>query len=157
MPSSRGTVWRPNPAFAATPSSFSEVSESVQTREPAPAGAQADRPETLSLVRLLLNHKRVSATILVILVALVAISVASDLASRVSRISDSTPCSVWGAANSAKRDAYAALYVKEHGPLPSGASDAGTIEGVIDNGCTQAYGFDEADTVTVLQAARHQY
>ena len=48
-------------------------------------------------------------------------------------------------------------YVKEHGPLPSGASDAGTIEGVIDSGCTQAYGFDEADTITVLEAVRHQY
>jgi hypothetical protein len=133
------------------------VSESLQTRERAPVSQPPERPETLSLVGLLLSHKRVSAAILAIVIALVGIIVASDLTSRVSRIGDSTPCSVWGATNQAKRDAYAALYLRQHGPLPSGASDAGTIEGVIDNGCTQAFGFDEADTVTVLQAIRHQY
>lgn len=88
---------------------------------------------------------------------LVAIVLASDLGSRVSRISDSTSCSVWSSAPQRQRDAYAALYVKRHGPLPSGASDAATVEGVIDGGCIQAYGFDEADTVTVLESIRKQY
>ena len=89
--------------------------------------------------------------------ALVATILVTDLGSRVSRITDSTSCSVWSSANTRERDAYAALYLKEHGALPSGASDAPTIEGVIDNGCTNAYGFDEADTVTVLQAIRQEF
>jgi len=45
----------------------------------------------------------------------------------------------------------------QHVSPPKPWSDAGTIEGVIDDGCTRAYGFDEADTVTVLEAVRHQY
>jgi hypothetical protein len=120
-----------------------------------PAAAERFKPPTiLGLAR---AHKRATAAVVATLLALAAIVLVSDLGSRVSRVSDSTPCSVWGSAPQSERDAYAALYVKEHGPLPSGASDAGTIEGVIDDGCTQAYGFDEADTVTVLEAARKQY
>src|SRR5947209_7772204 len=109
-------------------------------------GESFERP---TLRRLARTHKRVTAAVAATLLALVAIVLVSDLGSRVSRISDSTPCSVWGSAPQRERDAYAGLYVREHGPLPSGASDTGTIEGVVDDGCTQAYGFDEADTVTV--------
>lgn len=116
-----------------------------------------ERFEPPTLRGLARSHKRATAAAAAILLALVAIVLVSDLGSRVSRISDSTPCSAWGSAPQRQRDAYAALYVKEHGPLPSGASDAGTIEGLIDDGCTRAYGFDEADTVTVLEAARKQY
>jgi hypothetical protein len=111
-------------------------------------------PTLLGLAR---EHKRASAGVLATLLALLAIVLVSDLGSRVSRITDSTACSVWGSSKQRQRDAYAALYVREHGPLPSGATDPGTIEGAIDNGCTMAYGFDEADTVTVLQALRGQY
>jgi hypothetical protein len=32
-----------------------------------------------------------------------------------------------------------------------------SIKDAIDAGCTQAFSFDEADTITVLQAARRQY
>lgn len=113
--------------------------------------------EPPTLRGLMREHKRVSAGVLVTILALLAIVLISDLGTRVSRISDSTTCSVWGSAKQSKRDAYAALYVKEHGALPSGASDPGTIEGAIDNGCTMAYGFDEADTVTVLQAVKGEY
>jgi hypothetical protein len=115
------------------------------------------RPEVPTLRGLILANKRVSGAVLGIVAVLVAIVLVTDLNSRVTRLSDSTPCSVWSSASDAKRNAYAALYVKEHGPLPSGASDSGTIEGLIDNGCTQAYGFDEADTVTVLQAIKSEY
>jgi hypothetical protein len=112
-------------------------------------------PPTLRGV--IMAHKRGSAAVLGILALLLASILITDLTSRGTRISDSSPCSVWSSATQRQRDAYAARYVTEHGALPSGASDAGTIEGVIDGGCTQAYGFDEADTVTVLQALRHEY
>ena len=87
---------------------------------------------------------------------LVAIVVMADLGSRVSRISDSTPCSVWSSATGNQRDAYAALYLREHGVAPGGAGQV-TVEADIDYGCEMAYGFDESDTVNVLQAIRHQY
>jgi hypothetical protein len=131
------------------------MEESLEAR-----GTEGGSPrnfERLTLRGLLAANRRLSVGVLAILLVLAAIIAASVLGPRVSRISDSTSCSAWGSANQAKRDAYAALYVKEHGPLPSGAIGAGTIEGVIDDGCTKAYGFDEADTVTVLQAIRQQY
>ncbi|MDQ6910944.1 MAG: hypothetical protein M3Z84_09225 [Actinomycetota bacterium] len=131
--------------------------EPAQTGEREESVAWGDSFEPPTLRRLLRAHPWVAAAVFGILVLLVALALVSDLGSRGTRIGDSTPCSVWSSSNQGLRDAFAARYVKEHGPRPSGASDAGTIEGVIDDGCTRAYGFDEADTVTVLQAIRHQY
>jgi hypothetical protein len=133
------------------------MTESVATRQDDHAPAPADKFEPPTLRGLIRAHKRGSAAVLGILILLVAIILISDLSSQGGRITDSSACSVWSSATARQRDAYAALYVKEYGSLPSGAADAGTIEGVIDAGCTQAYGFDEADTVTVLQAVRHRY
>ena len=133
------------------------MTQSVKTRPSEPAEASMDRFQPPTLRGLIMANKRVSGAILAVLVALLAIVLMSDLTNRVSRVTDSTPCSVWSSANQRERDAYATLYVKEHGALPSGAIDAPTIEGVIDNACTNSYGFDEADTVTVLQAVRQQF
>lgn len=133
------------------------MTDSLQVRETKDEESAGERFKPPTLRGLVRAHKRAAAAVAALLLALIAIGLASALGSRVSRISDSTPCSVWGSAPQRERDAYTALYVKEHGPLPSGASDPGTIQGVIDGGCIQAYGFDEADTVTVLQAIRKQY
>ncbi len=133
------------------------MTESLQTRRPTSAGGPPERWEPPTLWGLLMAHKRIAAALVVIFAVLLAIILVADLSSRVSRITDSTPCSIWSSANERERAAYAALYVKEHGPLPSGASDAPTVEGVIDDGCTAAYGFDEADTVSVLQSIRKEY
>jgi hypothetical protein len=138
-------------------SSFPRVANSLQAPDAEEFGKVGEKFEPPTLRGIARAHKRATAGVAGILLALIAIALVSDLGSRVTRISDSTPCSVWGSAPQRERDAYAALYVKEHGPLPSGASDAGTIEGVIDDSCTKAYGFDEADTVTVLEAVRKQY
>jgi hypothetical protein len=133
------------------------MTEPAQAAGPEEPPGRGDKFEPPTLRRLVLAHPRGVAAVLGILVVLLALALVADLGSRVTRIGDPTPCSVWSSSNQAQRDTYAALYVKEHGPLPSGASDAGTIEGVVDDGCTRAYGFDEADTVTVLEAIRHQY
>ncbi len=128
--------------------------EAREAEDPGTVGERFNPPTLRGLVR---THKRAAAVLTGIFLVLVAIALISALGARVSRISDSTPCSVWSSAPQHERDAYVTLYVKEHGSLPSGASDAGTVEGVIDGGCIQAYGFDEADTVTVLDAIRKQY
>lgn len=133
------------------------MTDSLQLPETEAPRTPEDKFQPPTLRGAVQAHKRATAAAVLLLAALVAIVIVSALGSRVSRITDSTPCSVWGSAPQNQRDAYSALYVKQHGPLPSGASDAPTIEGVIDDGCTMAYGFDEADTVTVLQAVRHEY
>jgi hypothetical protein len=73
------------------------------------------------------------------------------------KVTDSTSCATWGAANQLQQEAYARLYVKEHGPLQSGATSPTSIEDAINRGCTAAFGFDEADTVDVIQAVKGQY
>ncbi len=133
------------------------MTDPVQASDPRELHTGSHRWEPPTLWGLIGRHKRVSAAVIGVLLLLVGIVVAGDLGARVSRISDTTPCSVWSSATGTQRDAYAALYVEEHGPLSGGASDAATIETQIDYGCQQAYGFDEADTVNVLQAIRHQY
>ncbi len=133
------------------------MTDSLQIRRHESAGEPPDRWEPPTLWGLLMGHKRIAAALVVIFAILLAIVLPADLSSKLSRIADSTPCSVWSSANEGQRAAYAARYVKEHGPLPSGASDASTIEGVIDDGCTAAYSFDEADTVTVLQSIKKEY
>jgi Flp pilus assembly pilin Flp len=133
------------------------MSNPAQAREAEAKAAPSERFQPPTLRRFVLAHKRASAVALGVLAVIVALAVVTGLDSRVSRIADASPCSLWSSATQRERDAYATRYVKDHGPLPSGASDPGTIEGVIDDGCTQAYGFDEADSVTVLQAVRHQY
>jgi hypothetical protein len=133
------------------------MTESTRAGEREETLARGDRFEPPTLRSLVRAHPRVASAGFGVLVVLLALALVADLGSRVTRIGDSTPCSVWSSSNQGQRDSYSALYVKEHGPLPSGASDAGTIEGVIDDGCTRAYTFDEADTVTVLEAIRHQY
>ena len=62
-------------------------------------------------------------------------------------MTDSTTCEQWGSANVNRQDAYARLYVCEHGavsprwgPVPIGVINA------INAGCYQAFGEDVADT-----------
>jgi hypothetical protein len=129
----------------------------LETREGESATLPGARFEPPSLRRLILANKRISAVVGAILVALIAIVVVADLVASVSAVTDSTPCSAWSSANQRQRDAYASLYVREHGPLAGGTSRAAAIETAIDNGCAQAYGFNEEDAVTVLQAIRRQY
>src|SRR5437879_4077551 len=92
-----------------------------------------------------------------VVIVLAGMIVLGALQSGPLRVTDSTACSTWGSANHAEQAAYAGLYVKEHGALASGARDVASVEDAVNAGCTQAFSFDEADTVSVLQAIKHQY
>ena len=131
--------------------------ESVKTRDADHAAPPPQHFEPPSLWRLMRAHKRATGAGLGIVVLLVAVVLLADFGSRVTRITDSTSCTVWSSSNQTEQAAYAALYVKEHGPLPSGGSNVSTIEAAINAGCTNAFGYDEADAVTVLQSIRRQY
>jgi hypothetical protein len=130
------------------------MTSSASTEGPPPPG---DGSEQWTLRRLIARNKRVSAAVLALIVVLLAGMVVEAVASRAAKISDATSCSAWSSANQLQQSAYAALYVREHRALPSRARDAGSVETAINDGCIQAFSFDESDTVTVLQAINHQY
>ena len=67
-------------------------------------------------------------------------------------VSDSTTCTQWGSANVVRQDAYARLYVKEHGSVPKWGTAPAMVINAINAGCFQAYGEDVDDTTTVVQA-----
>jgi hypothetical protein len=73
-------------------------------------------------------------------------------------VTDSTTCAQWGSTNVNRQNAYANLYVREHGavsprwgPAPTGVINA------INAGCYQAFGEDVSDTVTVVQAISRDF
>ena len=118
---------------------------------------EAQPAERLTLRGLAADNRALSFGALAVLVALAAMIVLAAVQSGAWGVTDSTACSRWASANQSQQAAYARLYVREHGTLPSGARDATSVEDAINFGCTEAFSFDEADTVTVLQAIRRQY
>ncbi|MGA8720784.1 MAG: hypothetical protein WB557_22465 [Solirubrobacteraceae bacterium] len=73
-------------------------------------------------------------------------------------VTDSTTCAQWGSTNVNAQDAYARLYVREHGPVSAGwgPSPAGVVN-AINAGCYQAFGEDVSDTATVVQAVSRSF
>lgn len=120
----------------------------------APHSRAASRPSVRALI---VRHKLLSLAALVVVLGFVALIVAEALSAGSLKVSDTTSCSAWSSATQRQQTAYAGLYVSRHGPLANGASDAASIEEAINSGCIEAYSYDEADTVTVLQAINHQY
>jgi len=110
-----------------------------------------------SLWRLLLRHRAVSLALLAVLVLFAALIVPEMIGAGSLKITDATSCSTWGASNQLKQDAYARRYVKRHGPLRNGATAPASVVTAINSGCTAAFGYDEADNVTVAQAIKGQY
>jgi hypothetical protein len=110
-----------------------------------------------SLWRFVLHHKAVSLAVLALLLAFGAL-IAGEMVGRGSlRVSDSTSCSTWAAANEAQQASFARLYVREHGALTNGARSPTAIITAVNDGCTAAFGYDEADSVTVVQAIKGRY
>jgi hypothetical protein len=114
-------------------------------------------PTQPSLWRLLLRHRAVSLALLATLVLFAAIIVLEVSGAGSRKITDATSCSTWGASSQLKQDAYARLYVQKHGPLRNGATSPTSVVTAINTGCTAAFGYDEADNVTVVQAIKGQY
>lgn len=121
------------------------------------AGGPAQAGSPPSIRAFAAEHKRLTAALLVVVVLLAAAVIVGTLGARISHVTDATSCSGWSAATQAQQQAYATLYVQKHGALPGGARDTASVEDAINTGCIQAFSFDEADTVDVLQAINHQY
>lgn len=111
----------------------------------------------LSLRALLLRHKRVSLGLLAVLAVFVAVTVPEALHAGSLTVTDSTSCSAWGAAKPKQQTAYARTYLTRHGSHARNLATVADVQTAVDNGCIQAFSYDEADTISVLQAINHQY
>lgn len=123
---------------------------SASTEETTP---QTPDDEQYSLRGLWARHRRLSIAAIGLLVVLVAIVTLGVIGAGEWKVSDSTSCTAWSSANQSQQSDYASLYVREHGPL----SKAAGVVAAINDGCTLAFSYDENDTISVLQAIRHEY
>lgn len=110
-----------------------------------------------SLRALLRRHKLVSLALLVVVLLCAAIVVPEVLSAGSLKVTDSTSCAAWSSATPREEGAYARLYIQRHGSLAGGATNVARIESQVNNGCMQAFSYDEADTITVLQAIQGRY
>jgi hypothetical protein len=113
--------------------------------------------EHWSLLAFIVRDKRLLFATLAVLVVVAAVATLEIVGPKVTKVGDSTPCSQWGSANDTEQNAYAVLYLREHGAVPGGGKSVDDVLGAINFGCVQAYGSDEEDTVSVLQAIKGQY
>lgn len=107
---------------------------------------------------LLGSHKVASLVIAGVCVLAVAYFVVIALGPKAGAVTDHTTCEQWASENVNRQDAYAKLYVSEHGgvsprwgPAPTGVINA------INAGCYEAYGEDVAETTTVVQAISRDF
>lgn len=80
------------------------------------------------------------------------------LGAKAGAVTDSTTCAQWSSANVDRQNAYARLYVREHGRVSPGWGPApGGVINAINAGCYQAFGEDVSDTATVVQAISRNF
>ena len=104
------------------------------------------------------RHKGASAVAIVVVLLLVAFTVAAAITgSSNAALSDSTSCSQWVSSRQAQQNAYAQLYLKEHGAPSSGVRNADGVRSTITSTCTQAAYLGESDDVSVVAAIHHDY
>jgi hypothetical protein len=107
---------------------------------------------------LIASHKAASLTIAAILVVSVTYLVLIALGPRAGAVTDATTCAQWGSSNVNAQNAYARLYIREHGPVAPGwgPPPAGVIN-AINAGCYEAFGEDVSETATVVQAISRRF
>ena len=107
---------------------------------------------------LIASHRVASLVIAALCVVTVASFVLIALGPKAGAVTDSTTCAQWGSTNVNQQDAYARLYVREHGPVSPrwGPAPTGVIN-AINAGCYQAFGEDVSDTATVVQAISRSF
>jgi hypothetical protein len=111
-----------------------------------------------TLRSLVASHKWASLVAAALCAVTVAVLIMVLLGPKAGAVTDSTTCAQWGSANVNQQDAYARLYVKEHGPVSPrwGPAPVGVIN-AINAGCYQAFGEDVSDTATVVQAVSRDF
>jgi hypothetical protein len=102
-------------------------------------------------------HKTAALGVAALCAVMLATILMAALGAKAGAVTDSTTCSQWGSANVNRQNAYARLYVSEHGAIPGwGGTPAGVIN-AINAGCDQAFGEDVSDSVSVVQAISRNF
>jgi hypothetical protein len=101
---------------------------------------------------LIASHKRAAAFAAASVLVMVALIVVAVVGSKAGPVTDATTCTQWGSANVNRQNAYARLYVREHGPVPRWGASPAMVINAINAGCFQAYGDDVSDNTSVVQA-----
>ena len=118
----------------------------------ASAGGPSHGGEPWTLRRLVARHKLLSLSLAALTAALLALTLAAALGPQASAVTDRTSCTQWGSANVDRQNAYAQLYVREHGPVPRWGSSPTVVINAINAGCFRAYGDGVSDSTSVVQA-----
>ncbi|MGH2885155.1 MAG: hypothetical protein ACRDPA_21025 [Solirubrobacteraceae bacterium] len=107
---------------------------------------------------LIASHKMASLVIAGLCAATVTALLLVALGPKAGAVTDGTTCAQWGSTNVTAQDAYASLYIREHGRVASGwgPGEQGVIN-AINAGCYQAFGEDVSDTATVVQAISRSF
>ena len=107
---------------------------------------------------LIASHKMASFVIAAIGTVTVVVLALVLLGPKAGAVTDRTTCQQWGSTNVNQQDAYARLYVKNHGPVSPrwGPAPVGVIN-AINAGCYQAFGEDVSDRATVVQAISRDF
>jgi hypothetical protein len=83
---------------------------------------------------------------------MLAIIVVAVLGAKAGTVNDSTTCTQWGSTNVVRQDAYARLYVREHGPVRGAGTSPASVVSAINISCLEAYNDDVSESTTVVQA-----
>lgn len=128
----------------------------VTTDSPATLSASDFAPWTIR--GLIASHKPASLVIAALCAVTVATLVLIAVGPKAGAVTDRSTCAQWSSANVNQQDAYARLYVREHGSVSPrwGPAPAGVIN-AINAGCYQAFGEDVSDTATVVQAIARSF
>ena len=107
---------------------------------------------------LIASHKAASFVIALLCTVTVVVLALVLLGPKAGAVTDRTTCQQWGSTNVNQQDAYARLYVKDHGPVSPrwGPAPVGVIN-AINAGCYQAFGEDVSDRATVVQAISRDF
>jgi hypothetical protein len=99
-----------------------------------------------------------SLVIAVLCAATIGVLLFVTLGPKAGAVTDSTTCAQWGSTNVTAQEAYAALYIKEHGRVAAAWGPAGQgVINAINAGCYEAFGEDVSDTATVVQAIARSF
>lgn len=118
----------------------------------APATRTGQDAELWTVRGLIAKYKGAALVAAAACALMLAIALVAIFGAKAGAVSDSTTCTTWGSANQDQQNAYARLYVKEHGALRGVGTAPARVISAINIRCLQAYNEDVSDSTTVVRA-----
>lgn len=101
---------------------------------------------------LIADHKAAALVAAAACALMLAIALFAIFGAKAGAVSDRTTCTSWGSANQNQQNAYARLYLREHGPVRGVGSTPTSVIDAINIECLEAYNEDVSDSTSVVQA-----